>query len=555
MSAFVFMNIIFTFSDYLLFFVGTLNLVLSVFILINEPKNKVNTSFAIFAFFLTVWTILLLLFKNIPLEFSAFVMRAIYVSGLCIAVGLWYFVHQFPKRSKINVWHHAITLIITSVVIILMFIPGFIVKGTFLLSDGSRSILLNPIGFYVFAIPFGFFYLGGLALLWKRLRGLENILKKSSFLLLVGLAIAVFFGAFFNIILPSPFFLNYRYIHLGPPFTFAIVVSVAYGIAKYQLMNIKALITEVFVILLILIQLLQVIFSTSTVSILINSGVLLAVLTVGFLLIRSTLNEYKRREQVTKLAHSLEKANLRLKEIDRQKTDFLSIASHQLRTPLSIAKGYIELIQDGAYGDITKKTNGILNDMNDSNEHLVKLVDEFLDITRIEQGRTKFSFANININNLSDGVVKELTPRAKDEGLKLVWKSQKNLKEIEMDEEKVRHVIFNFIDNAIKYSNKGSIMVSSEKEGKGIAIRVRDKGFGFGKEDEANFFQKFYRGKNVEGTNVTGTGLGLYVCRKFIESHGGHVWAKSPGLGKGSEFGFWIPYGKKTDKMANKNIK
>ncbi len=328
-----------------------------------------------------------------------------------------------------------------------------------------------------------------------------------------------------------------------------------YALGKHHLFGTKVIVTEIFVGLAEFFMVMQIFFSKSIWDVIIRTIFSIIVAVFGVLLARSVRAEVNRREQVTELAHSLEKANLRLQEIDKQKTDFLSIASHQLRTPLSIAKGYIELIQDGAYGEITKKTNEILNIMNESNEHLVKLVDEFLDITRIEQGRTKFSFVNSSINHLVEGVTKELSARAKDNNLRLTFKKQKELADIHMDEEKVRHVVFNFVDNAIKYSDKGTITVSTEREKRGITVRVKDKGFGFGKEDDANFFQKFYRGKNVEGTNVTGTGLGLYVCRKFIESHGGHVWAKSRGLGKGSEFGFWIPYGKKSIKKANKNIK
>lgn len=109
------------------------------------------------------------------------------------------------------------------------------------------------------------------------------------------------------------------------------------------------------------------------------------------------------------------------------------------------------------------------------------------------------------------------------------------------DEEKIRHVVFNFIDNAIKYSEVGNIKVELYPENNGAAVRVRDNGLGFSKIDGANFFQKFYRGENVKGTNVNGTGLGLFVCSKFIEAHHGKVWAHSEGLGKGAEFGFWIP--------------
>ncbi len=238
--------------------------------------------------------------------------------------------------------------------------------------------------------------------------------------------------------------------------------------------------------------------------------------------------------------YDLFSANLRLQELDKQKTEFLSIASHQLRTPLSIIKGYVELIKDGAYGEPSKELLETLGNIDETNERLVKLVEEFLDISRIEQGRTKFSFADHAIEDVVDSVIKELFERSKDKKLTLEWK-RTEIGQSVMDEEKIRHVVFNFVDNAIKYSEQGTIRVTATAEEGGIVVRVKDNGLGFNKEDEVNFFQKFYRGENVKTVNVGGTGLGLYVCRKFIENHGGRVWAKSEGLGKGGEFGFWIP--------------
>lgn len=241
------------------------------------------------------------------------------------------------------------------------------------------------------------------------------------------------------------------------------------------------------------------------------------------------------------LTHSIERANLRLQELDRQKTEFLSIASHQLRTPLSIIKGYIELIKDGAYGKTTTKMVKTLDEMDQSNERLVKLVDEFLNISRIEQGRTKFDFKPENLNEIISSVVKELKEKADEKCRQIVWTPPPPDCQANVDEEKIRNVVFNYIDNALKYSDCGEVKVFLESEDDGWNVRVCDNGLGFGKVDGANFFQKFYRGENVKGANVNGTGLGLYVCRKFIEAHNGKVWAKSGGLGKGSEFGFWIP--------------
>lgn len=235
-------------------------------------------------------------------------------------------------------------------------------------------------------------------------------------------------------------------------------------------------------------------------------------------------------------------ANARLKELDEQKTDFLSIASHQLRTPLTIFKGFLELLEEGGYGKPDPEMLPIFANMDIANERLIKMIDNFLDISRIEQGRTKYDFKMEDLAVIITEAVEELKPRAAEKQMTVVWQPDIKLKaKVNLDHEKIRHVVFNFIDNAIKYSDHGAIVVRLEKEDGGLSVRVIDEGLGFEKLDESRFFQKFFRGENVKGVNVTGTGIGLFVCRKFIEEHKGRVWAKSAGIGKGSEFGFWIP--------------
>jgi len=198
-----------------------------------------------------------------------------------------------------------------------------------------------------------------------------------------------------------------------------------------------------------------------------------------------------------------------------------------------------------------EKMKTVLSDMDESNERLVKLVDEFLDISRIEQGRTKYQFESVDVCKLVNSVISEIAPRAEIKNLSIVFESSLKICNIVADEEKIRHVVFNFVDNATKYTQEGGITIKLEHEKKGISLRVQDTGLGFDKTDEVNFFQKFYRGRNVEHINVNGTGLGLFVCRKFIENHGGKVWAKSKGLGKGGEFGFWLPLRVKRSKSGN----
>lgn len=320
-------------------------------------------------------------------------------------------------------------------------------------------------------------------------------------------------------------------------------ILTVYAIMKYGLLNLRVVAAEVFTVALMTIALIDVFLSEALGEFLLNVTVLFFMSLFGVMLVTSIRKEVGRTEELSKLAKSLEHANLRLQELDRQKTEFLSIASHQLRTPLSIIKGYIELLSDGVYGRVTKKMKHIFANIDESNERLVKLVDEFLDITRIEQGRTKFLFRSCDMKTLISGVVAEFKTKAKEKQLTIVWNAKHTpTVEATCDKEKIRHVLFNYFDNAIKYTDEGSIVVECTQEKKGVAVRVTDTGIGFKEGDKANFFQKFYRGKNVEGSNVNGTGLGIYVCRKFVEAHGGHVWAKSLGTGRGAEFGFWIPF-------------
>jgi len=400
--------------------------------------------------------------------------------------------------------------------------------------------------------PFLFFFsihvVAAITLLYQFYKRSTGRKKKQALLLLVGITITFVSGS-------TNYFLWYNIpiLPIGNGLASAHAVLSVYAIMRYNLVKAKVLSAEVFALALLIIVGVDIFLSQSTGEFVFNIIKVIGVGLFGLVLIRSVKQEVSQKEELASITESLKTANIRLKELDRQKTEFLSIASHQLRTPLSIIKGYLELIHDGAYGKTTKKMRGILDNMDESNERLVSLVDEFLDISRIEQGRTKFHFAKDNMNGIVEDVITELTDRAKGKGLTLACKVDKTIKESDMDKEKIRHVVFNFVDNAIKYSEKGTITVQTQNESDRYTCVVRDQGLGFNKEDEANFFQKFYRGKNVEGINVNGTGLGIYVCRRFIEAHGGDVWAKSPGKGKGSEFGFSIPINFKPTVKTMKN--
>ena len=314
-----------------------------------------------------------------------------------------------------------------------------------------------------------------------------------------------------------------------------------YTLIRHGWLQRKVIATEVIVGLTNFVLVTQIFLSKTVIDLVLRSIFAAVITLIGVLLVKSVQREIQRREEVAKLAERLKQANSKLKELDELKTEFLSIASHQLRTPLSIIKGYGELLKDGAYGQMSPPAVKILDNIDESNERLIKLVDEFLNVSRIEQGRTQICFAPMDMAAMAKSVTAELSRKAAPRQIKIQLDIEKEVKSVIADEEKLRHCLYNFVDNAIKYSpEKSVIKVRLEKSGPGVKASVRDQGFGLDSKDIDNLFQKFYRSPHVI-KDVQGTGLGLFVVRQFIEAHRGRVYAKSQGLGKGSEFGFVIP--------------
>jgi len=250
----------------------------------------------------------------------------------------------------------------------------------------------------------------------------------------------------------------------------------------------------------------------------------------------------KLEKEVEKATQKLRSANEELKKLDVAKSEFISIASHQLRTPLTVIKGYISMILEGNFGELTPGERESLEKVYDSGERLIQLVENLLNISRIESGRLQFDYEIVQIEEIVDSVVEELTRAAGKKGLRLDYKKPaKPLPKLKIDEEKIRQVILNLIDNAIKYTKKGGVTVGLKKSGSDIELCVSDSGMGIKKEDKPNLFKKFSRGHGTSIVHTEGTGLGLYVAYEMIVAHKGKIWAESKGEGKGSKFCFELP--------------
>jgi len=226
-----------------------------------------------------------------------------------------------------------------------------------------------------------------------------------------------------------------------------------------------------------------------------------------------------------------------LKQLDVAKNEFISIASHQLRTPLTSIKGFVSLIMEGDYGKIGKGVREALRKIFISNERLIKLVNDLLSISRIESGKFTFNFKENDVVSMVEGIVDNFGLEAKNKKLKISYRNfAKKIEPFIFDRGKMQEVVSNLIDNAIKYTQKGEIKIKIEETAKKVRIIVSDSGKGM-REDESNYiFEKFRRGVDSSNLNTEGTGLGLYVCKKIVDAHKGRIIAESDGPGKGSRF-------------------
>jgi signal transduction histidine kinase len=250
----------------------------------------------------------------------------------------------------------------------------------------------------------------------------------------------------------------------------------------------------------------------------------------------------KLKKEVERVTKNLKAANRRLRQMDKTKTDFLSIASHQLRTPLTVIKGYISMLLDGTFGKMGKKQQGALEKVFESSDRLIDLVEDLLNISRIESGRMEYNKRLVQMREIVEGVHEELKTAAEKKGLRFFFNEpKKQLPKVNIDPEKIRQVVMNLTDNAIKYTEEGSVSLSLDKTKEGVKFCVEDTGRGIAKDEMGNLFQKFSRNEGSDLVHTEGTGLGLYVAKQIVEGHGGKIRAESKGKGKGSRFIFIIP--------------
>lgn len=246
------------------------------------------------------------------------------------------------------------------------------------------------------------------------------------------------------------------------------------------------------------------------------------------------------RQEIKKATAELEKKNEQLRELDKAKDEFISMASHQLRTPLTAIKGYLSMLLEGDAGEIKVSQYDFVNEAFSGANRMVGLINDLLNVSRMETGRFFIEPVEIDMERVAGEEVKQLQNHAKEKKLKLTLSAKGKIPHVMADETKIRQVMMNFIDNAVYYTTEGSVTVTLDHDKSNVIFKVEDTGIGVPKEQQKNLFTKFYRADNARHVRPDGTGLGIYLAKRVMDDHGGELIFHSV-EGKGSTFGFKLP--------------
>jgi signal transduction histidine kinase len=244
--------------------------------------------------------------------------------------------------------------------------------------------------------------------------------------------------------------------------------------------------------------------------------------------------------QNARLFAELAEKSAQREEASRHKSEFLANMSHELRTPLNAVIGFTEVLLERYFGDLNDKQEDYLKDVLSSGQHLLSLINDILDLSKVEAGRMELELSTFDLGPVLEAGLVMVKERASRKGVELRLDVSEDIDRIEADERKVKQVVFNLLTNAVKFTPAGGrVTVSAQRTNGAVEVAVADTGVGIAPEDQGRVFEEFGQARSASGQSE-GTGLGLALCKRFVELHGGSI-AVASAVGRGSTFTVALP--------------
>lgn len=512
---------------------------LGIYIFFKDPEKRLNQSFTLFALSLAAWSLGYFFWQIAHDPGTAlFWSRGLMFGAIFVSVTFTHFV--FALLELLPRWNVFILLSYLLFVLFAVadFTPYFVSRVAPIMTFPywpQPGPLYHP----YLALWVGYLVLCAVLLI-RRLFHETDHLKRSQIKFILAAMAVVFINGPIN-------YLPWYGIPVPPVTTIFVsfyVIIVGYAVLRHRLLDVRVVATELLVLALIVAMFIRTVLSAEMMEFILNSIMLLMVAVIGFLLVKSVRKEVEAREEIERLATDLKKANARLRKLDKMKSEFVSIASHQLRSPLTAIRGYASMLLEGSFGKVPKKVTEAVEKIAESSRLMALSVEDYLDVSRIESGNMKYDYSDFSLKSEAMAVVDELRPEAIKRGLAITFKNKaRGAYTVHADIGKTKQIIQNLVDNAMKYTEDGSITLSlhSDRKAGYATLEIADTGIGMSHEALDAIFDKFERARNANSVNVTGTGLGLFVAQTMAQAMGGDVTAYSEGEGKGSVFTLTVP--------------
>ncbi len=526
-----------------------LALLIGMVLLVNNPGRLVNRLlFSVTALF-GVWTILnLITWTAINSGMILFSWSMMAVVDSLIAIFSIYFVYVFTHEKDAPLRLKA--ALVALVLPVILFVHTNLNLSGFNISD------CDAFGYEGFWYDIYYTSLSAVAIIWslyffiKRYKQADRQFRKQIIMMAVG--INFFLLTFFSVVWLAGYLTTIGVfedsdLELYGMFGMSVfMVLIGVLVVKFKTFRVGILASQALVVLLLILLGAQFTYlDLSLTSSILNGVALIITAVIGFLLVKSVKKEVQQRKNLQNLTEELAFANEKLMKIDKLKSEFVSIASHQLRSPLTTIRGYASLLVEESFGKLPEKALESVNRIAESARLMTLSIEDFLNVSRIESGNMKYNLSEFNVRDKAEEVCDDLRPVALKKSLILLFKNDlKGRGLVNADVGKTVQIIHNLINNSIKYTEKGTItvFVHDEEKNKKIFIEIIDTGIGMSQKTISSLFGKFSRADNANSVNVSGTGLGLFVARRMAEAMGGDITAYSEGDGKGSRFVLTMPY-------------
>ena len=512
---------------------------LGIVVYFHERKSFTNVVFVLHSLVGTVWAIVNYFSIVVSPDSVLFWIRGVIFFAVPYVFLFFLFVLNFPNVNLV------VKKGVFFGILILMFAMMFLASSPYVfqeikITNGKVIPVVGPlIGFFGPVLVLVF--LLAAVFVFRRYFQSGDVARRQWLSIGTGLLAAYTLLIFF-VFLRVVLFDDTTFVTYSPLFILPVFVGAAYAILRHHLFNVKVIAAEILTFGLVVVSLVQVFLAEQTTSLILAFFATVGSLYFGILLIKSVLREVEQREKLQKLSEDLQAANVKLEELSRFKTQLLSLASHQVKSPLAAIKGYASILLEGLYGPVSDKVKVVLQKMKASTDGLISLVDMLLDLRRVEEGKMEYQFVKTDMKKLVTDTVEELRPLAMEKRLSLDFVAPQGEVFVSADAQKLKQVIQNLLDNAIKYTEHGFVKVDLRDDVSAHAamVTVSDSGLGIPHDLMPYLFEEFVRDERVK-KEIRGTGFGLYIARKIVEAHGGKIFAESKGPNCGSSFHVALP--------------